>query len=189
MPGHEKAGSDQRPAARHAIVVMGVAGCGKTIVGEALAERLGWRFIEGDRLHPPENVARMSRSEPLTDGHRAGWLDAVGAHVAQALGEGVGAVAACSALKRSYRDRLRAAAGDLLFVHLAVSPEVARLRVGRRKGHFMPASLVDSQFAILEVPGRDEDSVTIDGTLPVDELVAKIVAAIPATRAPVAKRR
>jgi gluconokinase len=164
--------------ARRAIVVMGVSGCGKTVVGEALASRLGAAFIEGDRLHPPENVARMAASQPLTDAHRAGWLDKIGTAIAQAHDEGQGVVAACSALKRIYRDRLRDKAGAILFVHLDVSPLVARARVGRRKGHFMPASLVDSQFADLERPGRDEDALTMDGTLPVEDIVTKVVAAM-----------
>lgn len=158
---------------------MGVAGCGKTVVGEALAARLGWRFIEGDGLHPPENVARMSRSEPLTDADRAGWLDAVGARMAQASGDGAGAVAACSALKRKYRDRLRAAAGRVLFVYLEVSEAVARARVAMRKGHFMPASLVASQFADLEPPQPDEAAIALDGTLPVRELVGMIIDSMP----------
>jgi len=162
------------------IVVMGVSGCGKTAVGTALAAALGARFVEGDRLHPPENVARMSRGVPLTDADRAGWLDAVGATLATA-GE-TGAVASCSALKRAYRDRLRRLAPGVRFVYLAVDRETARRRVAGRNGHFMPANLVDSQFADLEPPGPDEAAATIDATLPLPEVVA-------AARAAAAPRR
>ncbi|EHK55841.1 gluconokinase [Allomesorhizobium alhagi] len=154
------------------VVVMGVAGCGKSVVGSGLAEALGCRFIEGDGLHPPENVARMAGGQPLTDAHRAGWLDAVGAQLSEAARAGSGGVAACSALKRAYRDRLRRICPGLVFIHLAIDRETARQRVGRRKGHFMPATLVDSQFATLEPPAGDEAALNLDGTRPVAELVA-----------------
>ena len=147
-----------------AIVVMGVAGCGKTAVGQALATALGADFIEGDRLHPPENVARMARGEPLTDALREGWLDAIGTRVAASVADGRKVVAACSALKRSYRDRLRGFCPDIVFVYLKIDGETAWRRVASRKGHFMPASLVDSQFAALEEPVTGERAVTVDGT-------------------------
>jgi gluconokinase len=166
---------EAEPARKRAVVVMGVSGCGKTVVGEALARRLGWTFIEGDRLHPPENIQRMASGQPLTDAHRAGWLDAIGEHMARTLAEGKGVVAACSALKRIYRDRLRGIAGPVLFAHLEVSPDVARERVSRRRGHFMPASLVESQFADLQRPQPDEEALSLDSTLPVDDIVARIV--------------
>jgi gluconokinase len=155
-----------------AIVVMGVAGCGKSAVGVALAAALGVTFIEGDRLHPPENVARMASGEPLTDELREGWLDAIGERIAASVGKGEGVVAACSALKRSYRDRLSSFCPQIVFLYLEIDPATARRRVGNRKGHFMPASLVDSQFAILEPPGRDERALTIDATRPVADAVA-----------------
>lgn len=155
-----------------AIVVMGVAGCGKSVVGEALAKALGATFVEGDRLHPPENVARMSSGLPLTDDHRKGWLDVIGWRIALLVREGEGAVAACSALKRRYRDRLRGLCDSIVFVYLEINPETARQRVGGRIGHFMPASLVESQFADLEPPQADEAAITLDGTRPVAELVA-----------------
>lgn len=147
-----------------AIVVMGVAGCGKTVVGEALAKSLCAVFIEGDRLHPPENVARMARGEPLTDALREGWLDAIGERIAASIADGQRAVAACSALKRSYRDRLRRFCPGIVFLYLKIDRETAWRRVAARKGHFMPAILVDSQFATLEEPGRDEQAVTVDAT-------------------------
>jgi gluconokinase len=158
-----------RPVA--AIVVMGVTGCGKTAVGEAIAQRLGWRFVEGDRLHPPENVAKMASGQPLVDADREGWLDAIGAAIASGTADGSGVVAACSALKRRYRDRLRSFEPDVLFAYLSIDRETAWQRVSSRKGHFMPASLVDSQFADLEPPQADEFEVTLDGTLPVGRLV------------------
>lgn len=173
----ENSSSRPRPAGSPvAIVVMGVAGSGKSVVGEVLAARLGLRFVEGDELHPPENVARMAGGEPLTDGDRQGWLDAIGGRVAFALAEGAGVVAACSALKRSYRDRLRGWSSDIVFLHLDIDKEAARDRVGARKGHFMPASLVDSQFATLEPPAMDEVALVLDGTLSVAEIVVGVEA-------------
>ncbi|RWM11704.1 MAG: gluconokinase [Mesorhizobium sp.] len=150
---------------------MGVAGCGKTVVGEALAKSLSAVFIEGDRLHPPENVARMARGEPLTDALREGWLDAIGERIAASVADGQKAVAACSALKRSYRDRLRGFCPGIVFLYLKIDRETAWRRVAARKGHFMPASLVDSQFATLEEPGRDEQAVTVDATRTVAGIV------------------
>lgn len=158
-----------------AVVVMGVSGCGKSAIGEALAELLGAEFIEGDRLHPPENVARMTRGIPLTDEDRAGWLDSVGDTIASANAGGRGVVAACSALKRKYRDRLRAKVPGLVFVHPVVDKETARNRISARKGHFMPASLVDSQFAALEPPEPDETAISLNGLKPVDALVGESV--------------
>jgi gluconokinase len=160
------------------VIVMGVAGSGKSFVGEALAERLGWRFIEGDALHPPENVARMASGQPLTDENRWGWLDAIGTVIAKAVAEGDRVVATCSALKRTYRDRLRGWREDILFLHVDVDKETARLRVGSRKGHFMPASLVDSQFAALEPPAPDERALTLDGTLALEEILTRVTAAL-----------
>lgn len=162
-----------RPAP--AIVVMGVAGCGKSAVGEVLAARLGAVFIEGDRLHPPENVARMARGEPLTDALREGWLDAIGQRIAALAGDGQGVIAACSALKRSYRDRLRGFHKDIVFLYLEIDPATAKRRVASRQGHFMPASLVDSQFATLESPAADERALTLDATRPVADIVASAV--------------
>ena len=142
-----------------AAVVMGVASCGKTTVGAALAERLGCRFIEGDRLHSQSNIAKMSAGTPLTDADRWPWLEQVGLALA---GQG-GAIAACSALKRAYRDAITKAAGrPVFFIHLHGSRAVLERRIAERKGHFMPASLLDSQLATLEMPGADERAITID---------------------------
>ena len=156
------------------VVVMGVAGSGKTVVGSALAEALGVAFIEGDQLHPPENVARMASGLALRDEDRVGWLEAVGKKIVASAPNG--AVAACSALKRRYRDQLRRHYPSLLFLHLAIDRETAYRRVGERKGHFMPASLVESQFATLELLAADEAGLTLDGTRPVEELVAASIA-------------
>ena len=161
----------QRP---QAVVVMGVAGCGKSAVGAALARAIGAQFIEGDALQPPENVARMSRGEALTDELRAGWLDAVGQSMKAALIGGDDVVAACSALKRSYRDRLRRIEPSIVFVHLVISLEAARRRVANRRGHFMPASLVDSQFATLEPPAADEDAFSVSAEKPIAEIVRAV---------------
>jgi gluconokinase len=159
-------------------VVMGVAGCGKTVIGEALSAALGWRFIEGDRLHPPENIARMAAGLPLADEHRWKWLDAIGGELGAARRERAGAIAACSALKRIYRDRLRGYDDRLFFIHLAVDKATALERVGSRKGHFMPATLVDSQFADLQPPGSDEAAIALDATRPAEVVVAEALAAL-----------
>jgi gluconokinase len=157
---------------------MGVAGCGKTAIGSALAATLGWRFIEGDTLHPPTNVERMASGLPLRDEHRWGWLDAIGTQIALAGREGVGAVAACSALKRAYRDRLRQSGDGMLFIHLEIDKSTAARRVASRRGHFMPASLVDSQFADLQPPGPGETAITLDARRPIDELVREAAAVL-----------
>ncbi|WP_421917414.1 gluconokinase [Mesorhizobium sp.] len=157
---------------------MGVAGCGKSIVGKGMAAGLGATFIEGDRLHPPENVARMASGEPLTDALRAGWLDAIGQQVAASIAGGHSVVATCSALKRGYRDRLRGFCPDIVFLYLEIDPATARRRVANRRGHFMPASLVDSQFAILEAPVADEVALTVDAKRPVADIVAGAIHAL-----------
>jgi gluconokinase len=160
-----------RKEGRPIVVVMGVSGCGKSFVGEKLAEAIGADFLEGDSFHPPENIALMSSGHPLDDAHRAGWLDAIGRRLAEIAAEGGGAVAACSALKRIYRDRLRRHCPRIVFVHLAIDKETARARISGRKGHFMPASLVDSQFAALQPLEADEAGITLDGTADVSRLV------------------
>lgn len=142
-----------------AVVVMGVASCGKTTIGRSLAHRLGFRFIEGDTLHSPDSIAKMSRGEPLTDDDRWPWL----ARVGQSLAGDDGMVASCSALKRRYRAAIAAAAGrPVLFVHLHGTREALARRISSRKGHFMPASLLDSQLATLEIPEADEPAITLD---------------------------
>ena len=168
--------SQTSTASLPAVIVMGVTGCGKSAVGAALATTLGAAFIEGDALHPAENVAKMAAGTPLTDEDRAGWLDTIGQVVAAEIETGRNVVATCSALKRSYRDRLRRFVPDLVFVHLVLSREESWRRVSNRPGHFMPASLVDSQFATLEPPAGEEAALALDATRPVDELAAEAAA-------------
>ncbi|MCR6497412.1 gluconokinase, GntK/IdnK-type [Shinella sp. CPCC 101442] len=141
------------------IVLMGVAGCGKSAVGAALAARLGATYIDGDDLHPPDNIAKMSRGEPLTDDDRWPWLTRVGRTLAEP--ESI-LVLGCSALKRRYRDHIRLEAGaPVAFVHLSGSKTLIATRMGARSGHFMPTSLIESQFAALEPPMADEAATTV----------------------------
>ncbi|PWC52471.1 gluconokinase [Azospirillum sp. TSO22-1] len=161
-----------------AIVVMGVSGCGKTSVGRHLAHLLGWPFLEGDAFHPPENVAKMAAGTPLQDEDRWGWLDTIGNRLALARTEGQPVVVSCSALKRRYRDRLRAQAPNILFVHLTGDRATILERMARRTGHYMPASLLDSQLADLEPPGADERALACDiGPMP-EAIAAQLAAAI-----------
>jgi gluconokinase len=157
-----------------AVVVMGVSGAGKTTLGRALAEALGVEFIEGDAFHPADNVAKMSRGEPLDDADRWPWLDRLAAEFAHAAAERRGLVLACSALKRAYRDRLRRGARGLRLVYLKGDKALIRARLVSRRGHFMPPGLLDSQFAALEEPGTDEAPVVIDVTPPLPILVGDI---------------
>ncbi|WAJ29946.1 gluconokinase [Antarcticirhabdus aurantiaca] len=163
-------------------VVMGVAGCGKSSVGTAFAARIGAVFLDGDDLHGEANIAKMARGEPLSDADRHPWLDRVGA----ALRAGSGStVIGCSALKRSYRDRIRAAAGGpVVFVHLDGSRELIGARMAARTGHFMPTSLLDSQFAALERPTDDENAWIASIDQPLDDLVSALAARAEATAAP-----
>ncbi|WP_373502648.1 gluconokinase [Aestuariivirga sp.] len=149
---------------------MGVASCGKTSVGEMLAERLGAVFTEGDRLHPKANVEKMSAGIPLTDDDRWPWLGAVG----EALQGDGGRIASCSALKKAYREHIAAKAGrPVAFVFLDGSRELLERRIAARKGHFMPPSLLASQLATLERPGPDERARAFDIARPVEEIAAE----------------
>jgi carbohydrate kinase (thermoresistant glucokinase family) len=162
----------QRPV----IVVMGVSGCGKSTLGLALAEALGVPYIEGDALHPPRNVALMAAGTPLTDADRAGWLDVIGERLAQAGDQG--AVVACSALRRIYRDRLRAASPGLRLVHLHGDPALLAERIGQRTGHYMPPALLPSQLQTLEPPDPDEAAITLDIAQPPEALVRRTLQAL-----------
>ena len=156
-----------------AIVVMGVSGCGKTSVAEGLAAALGAAFIEGDSLHPAENVEKMSKGIPLDDGDRWPWLDTIGRAMADGLDDGKSVVVSCSALKKAYRDRLRRAAGGALaFVFLKGSRALLTARMEARRNHFMPASLLDSQLATLEDPSGEPGVVTVDIDVSIQEIVA-----------------
>lgn len=155
------------------MVLMGVAGSGKSTVGEALAARMRARYYDGDDLHPKANIEKMSRGEALTDDDRWPWLTKVG----EALGKADDTlIIGCSALKRSYRDRIRKEAGSAVtFIHLAGTREVIAGRMGARTGHFMPTSLLDSQFATLEPPAQDEHAVTVDIDQPLEGVVDDIL--------------
>jgi gluconokinase len=156
-----------------AIVVMGPSGTGKSTLAQALAVSLGWRFIEGDDLHPPANVARMRSGQPLDDADRAPWLERIAGMLATP-GDAAGVVATCSALKRRYRDLLRQRHPALLFVLPVLTREALAQRMAARSGHYMPASLLDSQLAALEPPQPDELALVIDGHEPVDLQVQRI---------------
>ncbi len=153
---------------------MGTAGSGKTVIGSALATALGVRFVEGDAFHPPDNVEKMRSGQPLDDTDRHGWLLALGAELEAARDAGRGVVMSCSALKRRYRDLLRAGDDSVRFVFLTGDTRLLRERLQSRAGHYMPVSLLDSQLEALEVPATDESAWTFD----IGETPATIVASI-----------
>ena len=155
---------------------MGVSGSGKTLIGAAFAHALGIDFVEGDTFHPADNVERMSSGIPLTDENRAEWLRLLAARLRDAKAAGAGLVMSCSALKRSYRDILRAAAPGLRFVFLQGERNLIAERLAARRGHFMPPSLLDSQLDILEEPSPDEDAWVCDVRQSPTVLVAALVA-------------
>lgn len=157
---------------------MGVSGSGKSTVGAALAAALGWPLVDADDLHPPGNVAKMAAGIPLTDDDRWPWLDRVVDELRRMTADGTDAIVACSALKESYRDRLRAA-GDVRFVHLRGEPATIAARLASRHHRYMPATLLDSQFATLEPP---KNAIDIDVTRSVDEQVREIVEALGVAR-------
>ncbi|WP_431245234.1 gluconokinase [Leifsonia xyli] len=159
---------------RPQVVVMGVSGSGKSTVGQLLARRLGVPFVDGDALHPPANVAKMASGHPLTDEDRIPWLHAVGRALADTAPEGT--VVACSALKRAYRDLIRAEAPDAVFAELDGSRELLAGRMAARPGHFMPVSLLDSQLATLEPLQQDEVGARFDVGSPPQELADAIAA-------------
>jgi gluconokinase len=152
------------------VVVMGVAGCGKSAVGERIALALGLPLVEGDDFHPPANIDKMRQGLPLGDADRAGWLSQLAAELAA---RPLGTVLTCSALKRAYRDTLRSGAPEVRFVHLALSPQQAAARVGARADHFYPPSLVASQFQALEDPAGEPGVVVVDAAAPLDDVVAR----------------
>ena len=155
---------------------MGVSGAGKSLIGAALARALDVAFLEGDELHPAENVRRMAAGTPLTDEDRHGWLIAIAARLRDAKRAGVGLVVACSALKRRYRDLLRSVGvGDVRFVFLKGTRALIAERLAQRPGHFMPPALLDSQLATLEEPGADERVWICDIRETPDAIVADVV--------------
>jgi gluconokinase len=161
-----------------ALIVMGVSGSGKTTVAELIAKRLGWPFVEGDRLHPKANVEKMRRGIPLTDADRWPWLDRIGEELKRWAAEGRSGIMTCSALKRAYRDRIRSARPDARFVYLKGSLALIEARVAARHHEYMPASLLKSQFDTLEEPAPDEPVVTIDADASPEEEATAAIAAL-----------
>jgi gluconokinase len=157
-------------------VVMGVSGSGKSLIGAAFARALGVDFVDGDDYHSAANVARMASGIPLTDDDRAEWLRSLAARIRKAKDSGIGLVVSCSALKRSYRDILRGAAGELQFVFLQGSRALLAERLTSRRGHYMPSSLLDSQLSTLEEPSPDEQAWVCDTRESPEDIVAALVA-------------
>ena len=158
-----------------ALLVMGVSGSGKSTVGEQLAERLGWRYEDGDRFHPAANVAKMSAGHPLTDEDRWPWLQAIAAEIDRVCQAGERVVIACSALKRAYRDILVHEREDVRIVFLDGKRDLIAARLAARKGHFMPPGLLASQLGALEPPVESENPVTVSIDAPVETIVDDIV--------------
>ena len=163
------------PSSVHALIVMGVAGSGKTTIAEAVAGRLGWTFKDGDAFHPPSNVEKMRSGHPLRDEDRWPWLRAIAAEVDRTREAGAHVVIACSALKHIYRDILIGDRTGVRLIYLKGSRDLILERLRARRGHFMPPELLDSQFATLEEPSRDENAVVVDVAGTVDAIVDDIV--------------
>ncbi|HEV7625591.1 MAG TPA: gluconokinase [Streptomyces sp.] len=169
-------GSAGAGSAAAVVIVMGVAGTGKTTVGALLADALKVPYAEADAFHPPANVAKMTAGTPLDDTDREPWLDAIGSWAHER--EGLGGVVSCSALKRAYRDRLRAAAPDVFFVHLAGDRTLIGRRMEQRQDHFMPPSLLDSQFAALEPLEPDERGAAVSVQVDAETVTERALAAL-----------
>ena len=167
---------DATASPRH-IVVMGVAGTGKTSIGKAVAEELGAAFVEGDEFHPKANIDKMSSGIPLDDDDRRPWLETLAGKIRELDAEGERSVTACSALRRLYRDWLRQGHPDLFFVHLHTDYDVLLDRMQKRE-HFMPPSLLQSQFDTLEMLEDDESGVVVDVRVSIDEVVREAMAGI-----------
>lgn len=158
-----------------ALVVMGVSGSGKSTIAQKLAERLGWRYEDGDKFHPASNVAKMSAGQPLTDEDRRPWLQAIAGEIDRICEAGQRAVIACSALKHAYRDILVHGRSDVRIIFLKGTQALIAHRLAMRKGHFMPAGLLDSQFKTLEPPDQSERPVTVSIDASVETIVDDIV--------------
>lgn len=163
---------------RPLVVVMGVCGSGKTEIGRRLAARLGCDFLDGDDFHPPANVEKMRAGTPLTDADRWPWLDLLAAEIGTRLGDGRGGVVACSALARRYRDRLGIARPGVMLVHLEGDRDLLARRLAARQGHFMPATLLDSQLATLERPAPEEHAIVVDVAASPESVAGAIAATV-----------
>jgi gluconokinase len=161
-----------------AIVVMGVAGSGKSTVAAGLAARLGWPLVEADSFHSGANVAKMRGGTPLTDDDRGPWLDALAARIELARRSDAPCVLACSALRRAYRERLARGRDDVRFVYLRGTYQLIAARLAGRTGHYMPPSLLESQFLTLEEPGEDESPIVASVERPPLEIVGEVIAAL-----------
>lgn len=166
--------ADREEALFVPILVMGVTACGKSEIASRLATALNVPFVEGDALHPPSNIQKMARGEPLNDDDRWPWLDALASEVASRCAVRGGTVFSCSALKRTYRQELRDKLPNLITVFLELDPETSQNRSSARAGHFMPVSLVESQFATLERPVDEANTLIVDARLPIDDVLAQI---------------
>jgi gluconokinase len=160
------------------LVIMGVSGSGKTTVARILTERLGWPYAEADEFHPQANIDKMSAGTPLTDEDRWPWLAAMRDWLSEQARAGRSTIVTCSALKLAYRDVLREAEGRVRFIHLTAAPEVIAPRLGHREGHFMPPSLLPSQFATLEPLAEGEDGVVVVVDVPPEEVADRALAAL-----------
>lgn len=168
--------SDPAP---NALIVMGVSSSGKSSIGKALADRLGWRFADGDDFHPPANVEKQRAGQPLTDEDRWPWLQSIADEIDRVTAEGGRLVVACSALKRVYRELLVHGRHDIRIVYLDGSKDLIGKRMAARQNHFMPPSLLDSQFKTLEVPGPDERVITVSIDDDIDGIVDAITKQLP----------
>ena len=157
------------------LVVMGVSGSGKTTIGEELSRRLGWEYAEGDDFHPAENVAKMRSGQALTDEDRRPWLARISAWIARHEDLGKDVVVTCSALKVAYRDLLRHDNPSVFFVHVDVARDVLEKRLSEREGHYMPASLLESQLSTLEPLTSSETGATVPGDEPAEQVVASVL--------------
>jgi gluconokinase len=158
-----------------ALVAMGVSGSGKSTIADKLAQRLGWRYEDGDKFHPASNIAKMKAGHPLTDEDRWPWLQAIADEIDRLCAAGEHAVIACSALKRAYRDVLIHGRSDVRILYLEGSQQLIAGRLAQRKHHFMPPGLLESQFETLEPPGPDENPLTVSIDATVDQIVDAIV--------------
>lgn len=154
---------------------MGVSGSGKSTVGAALAARLGWMFVDGDSLHPTANVAKMRSGQPLDDNDREPWLDSIAAQIASWIERGTPGIITCSALKRRYRNRVTGGCAGVRLIYLRGSRALVAQRLAERRGHFMPAGLLNSQFVALQPPAPSENAIVVDIDRPVAVIVHQIV--------------